>query len=85
VYTAQARIAIMDIKEEQMKVPIKLKRIGYVGIVDGKPCFDNTTDNYVALGEGPIPVADVYKTKKEARKRFQEIRSVYFPVLDGKH
>lgn len=63
-----------------MKLPIRMKRIGYVGITDGKPFFEDTTDDYV-LGGRSIPIVDVYRSKKEARKRFREIRPVYIPTL----
>ena len=66
-----------------MKVSFKM--IGYIGIVDGKPFFEDTSDDYVKLGEDSIPMLEVYRSKKEARKRFQEIRPVYISRTHGKH
>jgi len=54
-----------------------MKRIGWVGFSDGKPDFQPTSDYYVKLGEKGIPVVDVYKTKKEAKKRFEDVREVF--------
>ena len=59
-----------------------MKHIGWIGIVDGKPFFETTTDDYVELGENGIPVVDVYKTRKEARKRFEQVTEVF--IKDGK-
>jgi hypothetical protein len=54
-----------------------MKRIGWVGFVNDKPYFENTTDDYSTNGSESTPVVDVYKKKKEAKKRFQDIREVF--------
>ena len=54
-----------------------MKKIGYVGFTDGKPYYEITSDTYVDLGEEGVPVVDVYKFKKEAKKRFQDVREVF--------
>ena len=43
----------------------------YAGFSDGKPFFWEFTDQY-----GKAVSMDLYKTKKEARKRFGDVRKV---------
>jgi hypothetical protein len=54
-----------------------VKRIGWVGFVTDKPFFEDTVDDYVAIEEPGIPTVIMYKTKKDARKRFQDVREVF--------
>lgn len=57
-------------------IPV-MKRIGWAGFTDGKPFFEPTTDDYVGLGDAAISTAEVFKSKKQARKRFQDVRPVF--------
>ena len=54
-----------------------MKRIGWVGYSDNKPFFENTTDDYVNLGDESVQVVNVYKRKKDALKRFEDVREVF--------
>jgi len=51
--------------------------IGYVGIVNGKPDFCPTTDDYVGIGEDGVQAANIFKSRREARKRYQQVAAVY--------
>ena len=62
-----------------MKIPMRMKRIGWIGDVKGKPCFDRVSDEYSDLKY--VPAGNVYRSKKEAKKRFEKIIPVYIPVL----
>ena len=64
-----------------MKLPIRFKRIGYVGMTP-KPDFEDTLDDYVDLGARPVKAANIYRSRKEARKRYQSVSSVYISVVD---
>ena len=55
---------------------MKKKASGWVGYVDGKPCWERAVDEYVELGSPPFLSVVVYKTKKDARRRFQDVRPV---------
>lgn len=59
-----------------------MKRIGWVGIVDNKPFFEDTHDGYVKLNDDPIPVTNIFKSKKEARKRFEAVAPVFINVVN---
>ena len=54
-----------------------LRRVGWGGFSDEEPFYDKVTDMYVELGADGIRVFDVYKSKKEARKRYEDIREVF--------
>lgn len=54
----------------------KFKRIGWTGICDNKPYFSRTTDEYIEFGK-PVGIADVFKSRKEARKRFEATAEVF--------
>ena len=53
-----------------------MKRLGWIGYTDNRPFFEETTDDYSDFGLS-IPTVIVYKTKKEARKRFEDVRPVF--------
>lgn len=65
-----------------MKLPIRMKRIGWVGIIDGHPHFEDVIDDY--SGSTDFKAVNVYRSKKEARKRYQSILPVYIPTLERK-
>jgi len=54
-----------------------MKRIGWVGFVNDKPDFEKTTDDYLPLGEEGIPAMNVYKRKKDAVRRYEDVREVF--------
>lgn len=54
-----------------------MKRLGWVGFTDDKPYFENVLDTYVQPDEKSVSVVDVYKSKKQARRRFQDVREVF--------
>jgi hypothetical protein len=54
-----------------------MKRIGWVGFVNDKPDFEKTTDDYLPLGEEGVPAMTVYKRKKDAQKRYEDVREVF--------
>lgn len=54
-----------------------MKRIGWIGYVENKPFFEITTDDFSHMNEEGIPMVDVFKSKKEARKRFEDVREVF--------
>jgi len=54
----------------------KFKRIGWAGFVNDKPYFENTNDSY-SIGSATTPIADIFKTKTEAKKRFEDVREVF--------
>jgi hypothetical protein len=59
--------------------PMRLKKLGYVGYVDDKPYFDWIVEPYYyGLANG----VEVYKLKKEAKKRFEDVREVF--VKEGR-
>jgi hypothetical protein len=51
---------------------MKLKKLGYVGYTDDKPYFERVIDDYSTMR-----AVNVYKLKKEARKRFEDVREVF--------
>ena len=55
----------------------KLKRVGWIGFSDDKPFFETVTDDYTKLHEAGFQATNVFKDKKEAQKRFQDIRKVF--------
>lgn len=57
-------------------IPV-MKRIGWVGIVNSKPYFEKTTDDYVGILSSSIQSVVVYKSKKEAKRRFEVVRPVF--------
>lgn len=59
---------------------MKLKAIGWVGYSDEKPFFENSYDDYIGIDEKGFEATDVFKIKKVARKRFQDVRRVYVEV-----
>jgi len=54
----------------------KKKILGWVGYTDDKPYWENTCDDYVQPGEPLILALNIYKSKKEARKRFEDVRPI---------
>jgi hypothetical protein len=57
----------------------KFRRIGWAGVVigiGGNPSFDSVNDTYCEGGEH-VFVCEVFKSKTQARKRFQGIREVF--------
>lgn len=54
----------------------KVRRIGWVGFVDGRAEFENERDGYCE-GEMVISAARIFRNRKEARKRFQDVREVF--------
>lgn len=60
-----------------------MKRIGWIGYSDGQPYFEKVIDDYVKLrggGEGQEPAVytvNVYRNKREARKRFEDVRPAF--------
>ena len=61
-----------------------MKRIGWIGYAEDKPFFELTTDEYVGSNESPIFAVDVYKQKKEARRRFEDVREVFVADADDR-
>ena len=61
---------------------MKLKRIGWAGFSDGKAFFEDTSDDYTQYNEDGTPVLNVFKVKKEARKRFDDVREVFVKEED---
>lgn len=55
----------------------KFIQIGWMGIVNDKPYFEGTIDSYSLPENKSIPVADIFKSKKEARKRFERVEPVF--------
>jgi len=53
-----------------------LKRIGWVGLVNNKPYYEPTTDNYCSWGE-EIQAVNIYKSKRDAKRRYQTIYEVF--------
>lgn len=56
---------------------MKLKRIGWVGYVNDKPYWEEVMDDYDGLNEPGAVRVEVFKTKREARKRFEDVREVF--------
>jgi hypothetical protein len=54
-----------------------MKQIGYVGIVNDKPYYENATDDYVKLGGKSFQSVEVYRSRREAKKRFQKVVRVF--------
>ena len=52
------------------------KSLGWIGIVDGKPFWEETADDYMSPGGPLVPMLTIYKSKKEARKHFEEVQLV---------
>jgi hypothetical protein len=53
-----------------------MEQIGWCGMVGDKPFYENVTDEYSLRAEFCVAV-NVYRSKKEAKKRFQEVFAVY--------
>jgi hypothetical protein len=51
------------------------KVLGWVGYTDDKPYWEDTVDEYSPPADA-IPVLNIYKSKKDARKRFEDVRPV---------
>jgi hypothetical protein len=65
---------VLNCQEPEKSEGEEMKRKKYwVGYSDGKPYIENCYDEY---GEGRRLC--VFKTRKEAKKRFQDVRGVYF-------
>jgi hypothetical protein len=60
-----------------------MKRIGWVGYVSGRPFFENTVDEYVPP-QPAFRVVDVFKLKKDARARFEDVREVFVKDSDDR-
>lgn len=56
------------------------RRIGWVGFTSGRPDFENVIDDYTNLGEDGAPAVNVYKNKKEAKKRYEDVREVFVRI-----
>jgi hypothetical protein len=56
---------------------VKKKVLGWVGYTDGKPFWERIVDDYTQVGDPPVRAANIYKSKKEARRRFEDVRPVY--------
>jgi hypothetical protein len=54
-------------------------RIGWIGYVDDKPFWEKITDDYCHKldGSDAFQGTNIFKSKKEARKRFEDVRPVY--------
>lgn len=50
--------------------------VGWIGIVNGKPFFQNTSDAYSEPGKPLTPIADIYRNFGDAKKRFQQVRCI---------
>jgi hypothetical protein len=50
----------------------KFRRVGWAGFCDDRLYFQMTTDTY-----SKAAMADIYKSRREARKRFQDVREVF--------
>jgi hypothetical protein len=61
---------------------VEYKAIGWTGYSDGTPFYEDTYDDYSGLlpSDKGTPILNVFKIKKEARKRFQDIRRVFVEV-----
>lgn len=57
-----------------------IKRIGWSGVVDDKLHFEHVTDNYVENFAPGVLAINVYKSRKEAKKRYQEVREIFIKV-----
>lgn len=56
----------------------KFRKVGWIGIVDDDPYFQQKTSNeYREAGEPPALVAEIFKRKRDASKRFQVVRRVF--------
>ena len=58
---------------------MKNKPLGWVGYADDKPYWEKTVDEYTDLGAEPILTLNIYKRKRDARKRFQDVRPIRRP------
>ena len=56
---------------------MKLKRIGWAGFSENKPFFEDTSDDHTECNEAGTPMLSVFKVKKQARKRFDDVREVF--------
>jgi hypothetical protein len=65
---------------DKVRAKPKLKRIGWMGFTDGSPFFESVTDEY----SNSALIADVFRSKKEARRRFKDIREVFVRPLTAK-
>lgn len=54
-----------------------MKRIGWVGYIEDKPDFVDAVDRYVEVDSPSIQVTNIFKRKKEAAKRFEDVREVF--------
>ena len=59
---------------------VEYKEIGWVGYSDGKPFFEETYDDYSEIDNKSFDSTHIFKNKKIARKRFQDVRRVYVEV-----
>lgn len=51
-----------------------MKKIGWIGLIKGKPYFEKTGDEY---GPAEFERAEIFKKKKDALKRFEKVVPVY--------
>jgi hypothetical protein len=56
----------------------------WCGIVDGRPYAERITDSYVNPGEAGAWAITLYMSKREARRRFEEVREVIVPLRKRK-
>ena len=63
-----------------------MKRIGWVGYSNNRPFFELTADDYTQIGSASmpdlnanisIPTTIIFRSKREALKRFMDVRPVY--------
>ena len=53
------------------------RKLGWVGFVEKRPHFEKTSDDYTKLEEDGTPVLNIYRVKREARKRYEDVREVF--------
>jgi hypothetical protein len=53
-----------------------LRKIGWVGIENDRAYFHPQQDEYCEDDKWPME-CDIFKSKREALKRFEEVRAVY--------
>jgi hypothetical protein len=61
------------------KMKVQTKVLGWVGFTDDKPYWESCGDDYSKIGE-TFQATNIFKSKKEARKRFQDVRPVVVVV-----
>lgn len=81
------RYSLPSLWETAMTKPTtkpKRKRVwkAWIGLVDGRPCYDKSLDTYDLIN-GAV-VADLFKFKKDALKRFEEVIRVEVRELEAK-